>query len=144
MKVAVRGPDDCWLWTAGTNRHGYGQFRRGMENSNNAQIFAWELAHGKPVPKGLCVCHACDVRLCQNPRHLFLGTKADNVRDMLDKGRQAKGEKNSNAKLTETQVKEIRDKFANGVTKRQLAAEYGLYYKSIQRITSRRAWTHIS
>jgi hypothetical protein len=47
---------------------------------------AWMLTHGD-IPDGLNVCHRCDVPLCCNPNHLFLGTQADNLADCRAKGR---------------------------------------------------------
>ena len=62
-------------WTeGGVRRHGY------------AHRQAWVQNFG-PIPKGMYVCHTCDVRNCINPEHLFLGTQSDNIRDMATKGR---------------------------------------------------------
>ena len=78
----------CWLWTAGTNGHGYGAFhpgpgRRGM---GKAHRISWTIANG-PIPDGLGVLHRCDNPPCVNPAHLFLGTDQENHRDMDAKGR---------------------------------------------------------
>lgn len=90
-KVAKRGPDDCWLWTAQTNPAGYGQIGVGsLTDGTRGYAFAhrvsYELANG-PIPPGFFVCHKCDVRRCVNPSHLFLGTQHDNMRDCSRKGR---------------------------------------------------------
>lgn len=53
----------------------------------NAHRAVWILTKG-PIPKGLFVCHACDNRKCINIDHLWLGTHRENVKDMIDKGRQ--------------------------------------------------------
>lgn len=83
-KVDRRGPDECWLWLASILNNGYGCFS--SEWSNLAHRVAWELVCG-PIPAGLCVLHRCDVKLCVNPAHLWLGTKADNNADCRAKKR---------------------------------------------------------
>jgi hypothetical protein len=91
-KVAIGGPDDCWLWQAAKLATGYGQFEirhgKGYRDRKNykAHRVAWELENGPP-PEGMHVCHKCDVRLCCNPAHLFVGTRTDNERDKVAKGR---------------------------------------------------------
>lgn len=91
-KVEKRGPDECWIWQACIcQRTGYGKM--GAANPRRtlrAHVVAWIIENG-PVPAGLCVLHSCDVRPCVNVRHLWLGTKAENSRDMVRKGRSVKG-----------------------------------------------------
>src|SRR5688572_19692292 len=78
-KVQKAGPSDCWLWTAGTFRNGYGQFRiqlpgaDGKQKTVLAHRVAWQLCHGSLPPDGLSVLHTCDVRRCVNWAHLFSG-----------------------------------------------------------------------
>jgi len=78
--------DGCWLWT-GRPVQGYGRFRPSSRGTKiGAHRYSWEL-HVGPIPDGLDVCHRCDVPLCIRPDHLFLGTHADNMADMVAKGR---------------------------------------------------------
>ena len=79
--------DDCWLWTGRVNRKGYGEIHLGGRNGRTllTHRLAWMLTYGDPG--GLCVLHHCDKPACCNPRHLWLGTRADNNRDMRSKGR---------------------------------------------------------
>jgi len=72
----------CWLWMAGRNKLGYGLFDCG-----SAHRIAWILTNGPPPPDTPFVLHRCDNPPCCNPDHHFLGTQADNIRDMVAKGR---------------------------------------------------------
>ena len=97
-----RDDGGCWIWTGANNGKGYGIFW--YDGRNVTAHRASYMIHRGAIPGGLCVLHTCDVRACVNPDHLFLGTVADNSRDMVNKGRSAKGEKINYAKLTADQV----------------------------------------
>ena len=83
--VDRRGPDVCWLWLGGRYRNGYGRYRLGVGRAL-AHRMAWELSRGA-VPSGAVVCHRCNTPPCCNPGHLFVGSIADNNRDMSAKAR---------------------------------------------------------
>lgn len=84
-KVNKKGKNQCWEWTAARDPFGYGRF--GLNGKIcTASRFSWEL-HYSPISKGMCVLHKCDNPPCVNPNHLFLGTRSDNVADMIAKGR---------------------------------------------------------
>lgn len=120
-------PDACWLWTAGTALKGYGLIRwRGRQHM--ATHVSYELAYGVS-PGKLFVLHTCDTPACCNPKHLFLGTQQDNMRDMALKQRKAisRGEQCSWSKLSDQDVEDIRQTYARGgVTMQDLADRYHL------------------
>lgn len=92
----------------------------------------------------MCVMHACDEPSCVNPSHLSLGTVAENNADAARKGRKPRGSRNPKAKLDESQVLAIRERYArDGVTQQALANEYGVDRTAVQHIVHRKAWKHI-
>lgn len=146
-KVNKRGPNDCWEWRAYRDRDGYGHIRLDDDAHTDAGAHrvSYELAFG-PIPEGMMVCHHCDNPPCVNPAHLFLGENSDNMRDRSAKGRKAGpvGAAHHNAKLTEDQVKAIRQRYAaGGVTMLQLAAEYGIGAGPVCNIIHRKSWKHV-
>jgi hypothetical protein len=91
-KVAIAGPDECWLWTASVHGNGYGQIFATPERdmNMNAHVVSWFLHTGTWPDKGIFICHNCpggDNPLCVNPSHLFCGTQLDNMQDSARKGR---------------------------------------------------------
>lgn len=130
----------CWLWQASTNQGGYGRL---LVNGRSIQAHrhSWQLANG-PIPVGRIVCHSCDTPRCVRPDHLWLGTHRENVRDAIDKGRFARGERMGTAKLTDEQVRAIRD-LLQTETAASVARKFGLPYMTVSAIKHRKAWTHI-
>ena len=145
-KVRKASGDGCWEWTACLNQAGYGQFNLGGVGKGLilAHRFAWEEANG-PIPEGLYCCHKCDNPACVRPDHIFLGTIADNQRDMARKGRSNQGERLTwFVKLTESDVLEIRRRYnAGGVSQRELAKEFGVGRANVGYIVTGKSWAHL-
>jgi hypothetical protein len=150
------GEDACWPWKGSRGRTGYGRLRpqANLGDQRLAHRAAWTLARG-PIPAGLRVLHSCDNRACCNPRHLFLGTQADNMADCKRKGRAAagdrngtrtrpdrvrRGERSGRAKLTAADVCAIRREAASGALQREIAARYGIDRSVVSRIVAGLAW----
>lgn len=132
------GPDGCWVWTGSLTHDGYGRFTVDKVQ-RLAHRYSYAVTYAEPAPDDL-VCHRCDVRSCCNPVHLFIGTHAINSADMVTKGRQAAGERNNKAKLTEEQVRDIRWAYTTGLSQRQLAREYSVSKPVIAGIVNGTLW----
>ena len=92
-KVDIRTEDDCWNWKNSKYPTGYGHFSSGKPRRGRySHRVAWELTYG-PIPEDKCICHHCDNPSCCNPKHLFLGTTADNMHDRDRKGHNNNGKK---------------------------------------------------
>lgn len=128
---------DCWNWTAFKSK-GYGYIMCGWKNPVRAHRFSWVL-HNGDIPDGMFVCHKCDNPSCVRPDHLFLGTPADNVIDMVQKGRNVScpGPKNGVAKLTPEQVRAI---YLDPRTNKEIGASYGIASSLASFIRQRRLW----
>ena len=142
--------DDCIEHKGCKLPNGYGKIGR---NSKTwlAHRYAWFAAKG-PIPEGMHVCHTCDNRACINVNHLFLGTRVDNMQDMIAKGR-AKfvglqspnyrypkpkyGSDNPRAKINQQIADEIRA--APGLD-REIAIAFGVSPATVWRVRAGISW----
>lgn len=145
-KVDKRTEDECWMWLGTTPAFGHGQFRY-QGGVIYAHRYSWEERHG-PLDDGYdtCVLHKCDVPACVNPKHLFVGTRKENLADMRRKGRGHNpplliGEANPQTTLTEKVVREI--KAAVGSPK-DIAARFGIPRRVYYKIRAGETWRHVS
>ena len=162
-------PSGCWRWTGYADLDGYGKVkvggRRGRLLLAHRTILAETL--GRELAPGECALHTCDHPRCVNPEHLWLGTKGDNTRDMVAKGRHhsqahpelrprgdehwsrrnpeltTRGEANGSAKLTEVQVREIRQLYSEAWTQVSLSSRFGVSQSLISSIVRRTIWREI-
>jgi hypothetical protein len=140
-KVVILGPDDCWLWQAGLNGRGYPFFKlagRQVRAHHVAFLVANGHPHGSRVLR-----HTCDTPRCVNPRHLIPGSIADNSRDALERGLYRVGARHPMAKLSETEVRQIRALHARGVSQTELAQVFPVNQRSISNIVLRKTWKHL-
>lgn len=135
--------NECWEWLGHRRVRDYG----GMRFKGKI----W-LAHRLALlfsgidPTGKCACHHCDNPKCVNPRHLFIGTMADNTRDMMNKGRNTplRGEHNPASTTSLSAVIAIRKEYVRGViTQKELAEKYGVTENTVSHIITRKSWKHI-
>ena len=163
---------DCHLWIGHKDHTGYGRILVGRR-SVAAHRAAWEIANG-PIPDGLLVCHACDVRTCVRVDHLWLGTNRDNTADAIMKGRFATGDRNGArlhpdrmvrgdrhhnrlhpermargehagvVKLTDDQVREIYRRAHAGEPYATVARDFGICAANVGYIKRGQTWRHVT
>lgn len=136
----------CWLWTGGHQPFGHGSFSdKGINIA--AHRFSFILFFGE-IPKTKnpldnCICHKCDNPPCVNPEHLFLGSNAENLADMRNKGRRAKGEQINASVFADDDVRLIRKRVSAGEGFRALGREFGVSHGAISNIYYRKTWKHV-
>lgn len=136
---------ECWIWTAGKDKNGYGKFSiKHISYRAHRVSYAYFVAL---KPEALfvraLVCHTCDNPACVRPQHLFLGTNQDNMSDKVAKGRHRtlKGSDVSNSKLTENEVRTIRMLWENGESNQKRLAEcYEVSRATICNIVNYKGW----
>jgi len=139
----VKRGTGCWEWQAGKTSAGYGEFmfRRKMYYAHRA---AWQVTRGS-IPKGQCVRHRCDNPACCRPDHLELGFQADNVQDMIERGRDRKalGEENGRSKLNADKVRRVRVLRCRGFSYSEIGRDVGVHKDTVRAVLKGRTWKHV-
>ena len=142
----IEQQESCWNWIARKNKQGYGQFRwKGkVELAHRVSM----MIHNGLIEDGKQVLHRCDNPSCVNPKHLFLGTNADNVKDKMKKGRHRcgpiRGEDRSDSKLNNLLIYEIRKDLEEGILSQiKIAKKFEVSPMTISFIKHRKLWKHI-
>lgn len=146
----------CSMWIAGLDKDGYGQ--ASLRNKNIRAHRLSYLVNKGSIPEGMVVMHSCDVPCCINPDHLSIGSSYQNTRDKIEKGRNRvssgnehymrktpgmrAGDKCPTAKLSSSDVEEIKRLMASGTAQTKIAEKYGVSRTCISAISTGRNWKH--
>jgi len=137
-------PDECWEWTAGKVTDGYGRLHFEGQQLNAHRVSA-QFEYGDLGDKW--VLHHCDNPACVNPNHLYLGDRADNMRDAVERSEWPsynQGEDSGNAKLTESDVIDIKKQYKSGrATQTELAQKYDITQPNVSDIVRGVRWSHV-
>ena len=150
-KVDKNGPtmpdmdSPCWEWVASKNRDGYGQFRLDGNTKKAHRVSALWAGIISDITDGDCVLHECDNPACVNPDHLWRGSHEQNMEDMVSKGRSHsfKGELSPLAKLTEKEVRCIKNLLKAGAQQNLIAKQFGVSVPTISKINVGTSWSHV-
>lgn len=141
--VCIGKSDECWLWQgARSGEYGGGWYNGKKEGAHRVSymLFVGE------IPEGLDVLHSCDTPLCVNPKHLSAGTHQKNIQESFDKGRRKilRGEQIGVSKLTADKVIQIWKLRNSGLTRRQIAEQFGVSSVTVTHIASGKTWRHVT
>lgn len=136
--------DGCWGWSGYKDKQGYpklscGSRKTGVGSAHRASY----IVHNGEIPGGLQVNHICNNPTCTNPKHLYIGTQADNIKDKLNSDRQAKGSNINTCKLTESDVIKIRSLLKSGVGVSEIAKGYKVTNENIYAVKNRVTWKYL-
>ena len=143
LRHVVINENGCHLFMGHRNEDGYGRVGSGKSLIYvHREVFK---EHNPNIELTGVVMHTCDTPNCVNPEHLRHGTQADNIADMVSKGRKVilKGSAQGGAKLTEKDIPAIRNRIKDGVTYAKISRDYGVSETAIRLIDIGKNWTHV-
>ena len=142
-KVGPPDENGCRRWLGWSTNRGYGMVRfQGRDVCAHGVAFclAYPTWQGPHLSGPRVYRHTCDQSWCVEPSHAVPGTHAQNMDDMIVRGRQAKGARNGGSRLTRDAVLEIRSRLTAGEAQHSIARRYGVTRQNVYYINLRKTW----
>lgn len=139
-RIRVDESSGCWIWT-GCKIGKYGAI--GISKTRRMRAHRWSVEHfkGVKIPSDMDCCHTCDVPLCVNPDHLFIGTRADNMQDAAIKGR-LRGKGVGEYRFTSELAREAVALYSKGMPAMEIAKSLNVSRLMVSRVVKGRMWQH--
>jgi len=130
----IKKDGDCWIWQGSKTKDGYGVLTIGRKQYRAHRASYSEFTGD--IPENIMVCHKCDVPLCINPDHLFLGTGKENTQDMIKKGRKVvvSGFDHPHRRLSDDDYIEIKKMRSDGRLLKEIAVIYKIAFQTVSQI----------
>lgn len=141
-----RDTNGCAISTRGCSEGKYPQIKikttSGRRQQHALHRVSYALFIG-PIRENMVIMHTCDNRRCVEPTHLVQGTFAENSADMSRKGRAVSGTRHHSSKLSEDEVRSMRNDFNMGASKKSLSRKYGICRSAVKKVVELRTWKKV-
>lgn len=141
-RVRVAGQDECWCWIGWIDPKGYGRIKINRKSVRSHRV-AMTYHLGREIIPSEQVLHSCDNPRCCNPSHLRLGTNADNMRDVAERGRRH-GDRNNNHTLSHEQASKIIRRANTGERHKDIAKDFQTTRQNVSAIVAGVRWPHLT
>ena len=141
-RVKCGNAEVCWPWQGPLSWNGYGRVWTDDKRERSHRV-AYLLSGIGDLDSGKFCLHTCDNRACCNPAHLFAGTQKENIRDCIDKGRFAVGERNGRARLARPDILKIVELHSSGMTKAAIARRFKVSESNVRHIVKGDGWKSV-
>jgi hypothetical protein len=137
----------CWIWNGPIFHDGYGNCGGGYPDQRSHRA-SYILFKGV-IPNKMWILHNCNMPLCINPEHLYLGDVKQNVKDCIEAGtfprgpnpkKARNGTKNGRAIICSSIVNKIRKLYSNPYSYGQLSKLFNLSKRQTMRIVKGESW----
>lgn len=135
--------NDCLIWPFSKSKKGYGRIGNKIGKRADLHNVICRLTHGEPPSPRHEAAHDCGVRSCCNPNHIRWKTHKENCHDTFRHGTVLLGECRPSAKLTESDVRQIRS-LERSLSRKEIRDLYGISQTQLHNILHRKKWSWLA